>query len=67
LVPQPGHSSTTCAQELDISISSRERILTIAVIEFPDGPVTLIQAPQLAAVAQFESERAVPKREDGSV
>lgn len=39
----------------------------IAVILFPDGPVTLIQAPQFAAVAQFESERAVPKRDDGMV
>jgi hypothetical protein len=40
---------------------------TIAVMEFPDGPVTETQAPQLPESSQFESERAVPKMLDGSV
>lgn len=40
---------------------------TIAVIEFPDGPVTETQAPQLPELSQFESESAVPKTLDGSV
>ena len=34
---------------------------------FPLGPVTDTQAPQLAEVSQFESERAVPKMSDGNV
>jgi hypothetical protein len=35
-------------------------IFTIAVMEFPAGPVTEMQAPQFPASAQFESESAVP-------
>jgi hypothetical protein len=41
--------------------------LTIAVMEFPDGPVTETQRPQLAALSQFESDNAVPKRLAGRV
>jgi len=44
-----------------------ERDPTIAVIAFPSGPVTEIQAPHSAASSQFESDNAVPKREEGSV
>jgi hypothetical protein len=40
---------------------------TIAVMEFPDGPVTETHAPQLAELSQFESDRAVPKIFDGRV
>jgi hypothetical protein len=40
---------------------------TIAVILFPDGPVTDTQAPQFADVSQFESDKAVPKMPEGSV
>jgi hypothetical protein len=35
-------------------------IFTIAVMEFPTGPVTEMQAPQFPESAQFESESAVP-------
>ena len=40
--------------------------LTIALIEFPLGPVTSMQAPQLPALSQLESESAVPKMPEGS-
>ena len=40
--------------------------LTIALIEFPLGPVTSMQAPQLPASSQLESESAVPKMPEGS-
>ena len=43
------------------------KMLTIAVMLFPDGPVTEIQAPQLAEFSQFESESAVPYIPDGRV
>lgn len=40
---------------------------TIAVILFPEGPVTDTQAPQFAEVSQFESDKAVPKIPEGRV
>lgn len=40
---------------------------TIARMEFPDGPVTETQAPQLPELSQFESESAVPRMFEGSV
>lgn len=43
------------------------RIHTMAVIELPEGPVTETQRPHSAAVAQLESESAVPKILDGRV
>jgi hypothetical protein len=39
----------------------------MAVMEFPFGPVADMQAPHSAALSQFESDNAVPKREDGRV
>jgi hypothetical protein len=40
---------------------------TIAVIEFPSGPVTEIHAPHSAASSQFKLDNAVPKMDDGRV
>ncbi len=40
---------------------------TMAVMLFPDGPVTEMHAPQLADVSQFESDKAVPKIPEGIV
>jgi hypothetical protein len=40
---------------------------TIAVMGFPSGPVTEMQAPHSAASSQFESDNAVPNIEEGSV
>jgi hypothetical protein len=44
-----------------------EKENTIAVMEFPSGPVTEIQAPHSPASSQFESDNAVPSIEDGRV
>jgi hypothetical protein len=40
---------------------------TIAMMEFPDGPMTETQAPHSAALFQLESESAVPRIPEGRV
>jgi hypothetical protein len=40
---------------------------TIAVMVFPEGPVTDTQAPQFPELSQLESESAVPRISDGRV
>lgn len=42
-------------------------LLTMAVIEFPLGPVTLTQAPHSAALSHTAPENAVPYRLLGMV
>lgn len=39
----------------------------IAVMLFPEGPVTDTHAPQLAELSQLESDKAVPKMPEGRV
>lgn len=53
--------------KLLVMIFLDEDLLTIAVMLFPEGPVTDTHAPQLAELSQLESDRAVPKMPEGRV
>ena len=53
--------------KLLVMIFLDEDPLTIAVMLFPEGPVTDIHAPQLAELSQLESDKAVPKMPEGRV